>query len=309
MSEPEEPFRNHATFWSQFLFLFGLTCMGFFLFPIVAILLCRPFFGIDFLNNPGLLSDYTNNQVVNATLFMQVFYAVGLFALPALTFAQRFSSHLPTFLRTQKPPKMAFWLMLGLVGFVAYTPFESFIEVLSRQIPLPEWAQTAEDKADALVKAFMQADGFSDLLINLGLIALLPAVCEELFFRGMLQSFLLRFLKSHHAAIWITAITFSAFHFQFEGFIARALLGAYLGYLVWWSGSLYTAIWAHFINNGVIVVAYYLQQRGYTNGIFNDDYEFSWPFVLGSVFLTTGVLILAKRYATAPTASTLGENH
>jgi hypothetical protein len=64
-------------------------------------------------------------------------------------------------------------------------------------------------------------------------------------------------------AIWITAIVFSAIHMQFYGFLPRMLLGAFFGYLLFWSENLWLPIAAHFTNNAVAIVFYYLKYNGY----------------------------------------------
>jgi uncharacterized protein len=68
--------------------------------------------------------------------------------------------------------------------------------------------------------------------------------------------------KNIHVSIWFAAILFSAIHFQFFGFVPRMLLGALFGYIYYWSGNLTLAILAHFVNNGVSVLALYLHQQG-----------------------------------------------
>jgi hypothetical protein len=99
----------------------------------------------------------------------------------------------------------------------------------------------------------------STLLLNLLVCALLPAVCEEFFFRGTLQQVLQRWCKNSHVAIWLTGFIFSAIHLQIDGFLARWLLGAYLGYLLVWSGSLWLPILAHFLHNALsIIIAHIL---------------------------------------------------
>jgi membrane protease YdiL (CAAX protease family) len=94
------------------------------------------------------------------------------------------------------------------------------------------------------------------------ILALIPAVTEELFFRGMLQN-LLKEKVSVHVAIWISAIIFSAFHMQFYGFIPRMLLGGLLGYFLLWSESLILPIIAHFTNNAIMIIAYFFIQKNH----------------------------------------------
>lgn len=84
--------------------------------------------------------------------------------------------------------------------------------------------------------------------------ALCPAITEEFFFRGALQRLIGKWNPNPHFVIWNAAILFSAFHLQFYGFIPRMLLGAYLGYLLLWTRSIWIPIFAHFINNATAVI-------------------------------------------------------
>ena len=81
------------------------------------------------------------------------------------------------------------------------------------------------------------------------------AIPEELFFRGALQRIIIHLTKQPFIGIVITGILFSALHFQFEGFLPRMLLGMILGFFYWYSGSIWTNIAAHFVNNAVQVLA------------------------------------------------------
>ena len=112
-----------------------------------------------------------------------------------------------------------------------------------------------EASAMALTERFLAADGIGGLLLNLGLMALLPALAEEMSFRGVLQG-VLSPQRHTHVAIWVTAFIFSAIHMQFYGFIPRMMMGALFGYVFVWTGSLWVPIVMHFINNGIAVVSY-----------------------------------------------------
>ncbi|MDY0160908.1 MAG: CPBP family intramembrane glutamic endopeptidase, partial [Bacteroidales bacterium] len=59
-------------------------------------------------------------------------------------------------------------------------------------------------------------------------------------------------------AVIVAAILFSAIHFQFYGFVPRVLLGAFFGYLVILTNSIWPAVWAHFLNNSIAVVSYFV---------------------------------------------------
>ena len=92
-------------------------------------------------------------------------------------------------------------------------------------------------------------------------IALIPAVGEELTFRGVLQQGLTRRMNPH-VAILLSSAIFSFIHFQFYGFLPRLFLGMLLGYMFYTSGALWTSMLMHFLNNGFAVVVYYLNNKG-----------------------------------------------
>ena len=125
-----------------------------------------------------------------------------------------------------------------------------------------EYLKSMEEMAASLTEKMLNVDTIGGLLLNLLVIALIPAVGEELTFRGVLQQGLMRRMKNPHLAIIISAAIFSFIHFQFYGFLPRMFLGILLGYMFYITGSLWTSIAMHFVNNGTAVVLYYLNNKG-----------------------------------------------
>ena len=115
-------------------------------------------------------------------------------------------------------------------------------------------AKPMEDLANQIYETMIQADGFAGVSLTILSMTILPAFCEELFFRGALQPLISRMARNVHIGIWASAALFSLFHFQLYSFLPRVLLGALLGYLVIWSGSLWTSILAHMVNNLLAVI-------------------------------------------------------
>jgi hypothetical protein len=124
------------------------------------------------------------------------------------------------------------------------------------------WIREKEESLNKLTEAFLRMDGIADLLINLFVIGLLAAISEEIFFRGCMQNAFFGWTKNIHAAVWVTAILFSALHLQFLGFVPRLMLGVVLGYLYVWTHSLWAPILFHFLNNGMAVLFAYLVEKG-----------------------------------------------
>jgi len=166
------------------------------------------------------------------------------------------------------------WLLIVIVllAMVAAMPLIEFLSNLNAKMVLPkslkaieDWMKQSENEAEKLSNAMMQMNTLGDMIYNLLFIGLLTAIVEEILFRGCFQTIFLKWTKNMHAAIWITAILFSAFHMEFYGFLPRMLLGLLFGYFVAWSGSIWPAILAHFVNNGTIVIWEYLYQNKMTS--------------------------------------------
>ncbi len=156
---------------------------------------------------------------------------------------------------------------IGLVVILAFCifPITSFTGQLNAGMDLPDWFSgverwmiTKEEDAESLINLLIISDTFRTMILNLVMIALLPAIGEELLFRGVFQKIFCKFFRSDHWAVWITAILFSAIHFQFFGFIPRLILGLVFGYLYLWSGTLWLPVIAHFMNNAVPVIGAYI---------------------------------------------------
>jgi len=122
--------------------------------------------------------------------------------------------------------------------------------------------RSMEADAEKIMRAFTATKSVWGLLVNLLMIGVLAAVGEELIFRGIFQKLLTGMVKNPHLGILITAILFSAFHFQFFSFLPRFILGVILGYLMYLGRSIWFPIIAHFVNNAMGVVYYYFNSKG-----------------------------------------------
>lgn len=231
--------------------LIGLTLFSFLLFSLVSMLIT----GGDF-------SSLTSLRLA------QLLQSVGLFVLPPLVLAYVWSSTPSEWLHAHRRPELPVSLLVVLIMWSAI-PAINLLGSLNQQIQLPESLagleaslKAMEAEAEALTKRLLTMNSVGEFLFTIGLVALIPAVGEELFFRGVIQK-LIHTKWGPHAAVWLTALIFSAIHFQFYGFVPRMMLGALMGYLLVWSGSLWYPIVAHFVNNATVVFFYFADQRGW----------------------------------------------
>lgn len=238
------------------------------LFTVIGTAIAASMYGLSVEQLPSFISDLSNPTAVSIMKIIQAASSVGVFIAPAIFLAVVFSSsptnylHLNGALRSRDG-----FLVVGIM--LCAVPLINALVTLNNGMVLPDFLKdvetamrAAEDKAALITEAFLKMNNSSDLLINLVVVAVLPAIGEELLFRGVLQKILGEWSKSVHAGIWISAFVFSAMHAQFYGFVPRMLLGALFGYLLVWSGSLWLPILAHFINNGSAVLFTYLFGNG-----------------------------------------------
>ena len=124
------------------------------------------------------------------------------------------------------------------------------------------------------------------------MIGIIPAIGEELFFRGVLQRIFSGMTRNYHWGIWITAVLFSLVHSKVFTFLPILILGALFGYLLVWTKSIWVPILAHFVNNTTAVLLYYLSNTG---KIKEETLDYGaksdvWPFVIISAVLTAGII-------------------
>ena len=193
--------------------------------------------------------------------WLQLLQSVATFLLPALAGAYLWSNTPMQWLHLDSKPSWQEALAAVVVMLLAI-PGINLLSAWNQQMVLPEWMsgieqwmRMQEDAAAQLTEQFLRVDTVGGLLVNIGLMALLPAVGEELTFRGVVQGM---FTRNKHVAIWATAAIFSFVHMQFYGFLPRMLLGAMFGYMLWWTGSLWVPMLMHFVNNcAAVVVAFW----------------------------------------------------
>ena len=240
--------------------------------------------------------------------WLQFMQTIATFLLPSILGAWIWSEdHKPfTWLRlTQITHWSHYLLAVGIM--LCAVPGINLLADLNSRIVLPESLgfieqilKQQEEAAAALTEQFLQADNIGVLLLNIGLMALLPALAEEVSFRGTLQQILAQGkLKGQiHIAIWATAFIFSAIHMQFYGFVPRMLMGAMFGYIFVWTGTLWVPILMHFTNNGLAVMAYYLIGENEESKNIADTFgagDTWWVGVISLLITSLGLLIFYRR--------------
>ncbi len=202
-------------------------------------------------NLVGVLKNYEDGYFVLFTLLIT--QSIGLFIIPSLIFARLIRDSNQPFLPFPTKRLGRFVLLLPIF-VIAGIVLVSFMGQLNMKLDLPQYFHDMETQATETINYLLSFNSTSQLITTTILMAVVPAIGEELFFRGILQQIIAKWTKSNWQAILITAFIFSAIHFQFLTFLPRFFMGIMLGYLLVWSRSLWVPILAHFLHNFISIL-------------------------------------------------------
>ena len=225
---------------------------------------------VHFIYGGEAMSQLSTGDLISLDLIkmVQIISSIGMFIIPALIYAKLQNKDWLGYLKIIPVP--AYLALLTIVIMFSASPALEYTMQLNKGMKLPyflkeaeAWMLQQELKMELMTKRLIVMNSTPALLVNLLMLAIIPAFGEELIFRGGFQQIFNRWFRNYHVAIWLTAIIFSSIHFQFYGFFPRMFLGALFGYLLVWSGSLWLPILGHFLNNALAVfTAYWYQQQG-----------------------------------------------
>ncbi len=255
---------------------------------IVTLILLKSLFNVDAMEVISLLnSENPDSSAVNALKFMQFIQVFFSFIIPAHLFARSQSNNqVVDYFALHKTKPVNF--IVGILLVFSVSPLVSYLSILNEQITFPTYLSSLESffrtqqvEAEKYATLFLSYNTGKDLIINLFVVAVLAAISEELFFRGVLQRLLMERIKNIHIAIFICSLLFSALHQEFFALIPRTLLGMLLGYAYVYSRSLWVPITMHFVNNAASVILDSLFKQGLSSFDPSKDEYFG---VLGLIF-------------------------
>jgi len=225
---------------------------------ILGFMLSIPIFG------PNVLTRYLEGDLsLNMLRYFQIISHLGLFIGASLVFAYLVGGSPLRYLQGRSTPAGRVIVLSAFIMLVA-VPLVYFLAHINQQLTFPEsmrgleeWMRQAEDAAELMTERLLNVTSWQGLLFNIFMIAVIPAIGEEFIFRGALQRIFYQWFGNVHVAVIVTGVIFSAIHFQFYGFLPRALLGIMLGYMFVITGNIWVPVFAHFFNNAVAVTMYF----------------------------------------------------
>ncbi|MBO4722156.1 MAG: CPBP family intramembrane metalloprotease [Muribaculaceae bacterium] len=283
------PSKSRFSWPHKILFLFCGMIVAMFVVAVAIVLI----FGADTKN-------------VNYVIAMSIAQNVVIFILPVVLLAMlNKRAELKPFSHTfwmTKGPSLKSVLLVVLV-WIAIIPAMNYVVEWNQNIEFPSLMQDVENQlrnmeseASATTSKLLDSQSLGMMIFMVFVVGILTGLGEEFFFRAGLLGTMLHGKVNKHISVWAVAIVFSAIHLQFFGFVPRLLLGAWLGYLLVWTGEVWTPIIAHALNNGSIVVATYLANQNYISDNYLETTGTSnhW-LALGSAVVTVLLLVVFMR--------------
>ncbi|MEP6514221.1 MAG: type II CAAX endopeptidase family protein [Parafilimonas sp.] len=280
---------------SQLAILFGLCCAGILIGSFATLLAADLYLKAPLTN---LAQELMKGENANLSRLLQFLSTFFFMALPAVFFSvitQRKPFQYLGF--NMAPSGKQTFLIVGIV-FTALFVSGSLGE-LNQLIPLSKgltkYFQSLEDEYSKEVIALINLKSSADYIIALIIIAFLPALFEEMFFRGCLQQLMIILFRNTIAGIIVTSLFFSAIHLSFYGFLPRLFLGIMLGYIFYYSKNLWLNIAAHFLNNAFAVTQMYALSRAGKLNTESMDENFPLYYGLVAIVAFYFIFVIFKR--------------
>ncbi|WP_293311180.1 CPBP family intramembrane glutamic endopeptidase [Pedobacter sp. UBA5917] len=287
----------------QLLLLLFYAVIGGLVFGILAIVIVLMVYGWGMLSHLYLILS-GDPKYIDGFKVIQILSSVGTFILPPIALAWTEREKVNGFYSFKQPKFTLAIIVLAIM--ILSMPFMEWTAIWNQKMVLPdflkrieEWMKEKEATAAKMTIQLITVRSNFDFIVNLIMIAVIPAIGEELMFRGGVQRSLNRAFGNPHLAIWLCAIIFSAIHVQFYGFVPRMLLGAGFGYLYYYSGNIWYSMLAHFLNNAYAVcAAFYMQKHNMPLDKADEPLGFPWYGYLISAIITIALFKIFKDSAT-----------
>lgn len=279
---------------AAFIGLFG----GFFLYQVIGGTLTAAVFGFDLDNAP-----------INSLRLMTIAGQILFILVPALLFAQVFYKDVTEIIRFKKPNWIE--LILFVIGIFALTPLlqsylyiqNFFIELLADKFYFIKDLKELVDSFNKLIEKtygnLIKSDSIPEGILVVVVIALIPAICEEVMFRGYIQRSFEFKLKPVLAA-FISAVFFGLYHFNIYGTIPLIALGFYFGFAAYTTNSIFVPMLLHFINNFTAVMLYFIVgEDELLSTTAAGDFQLGSTVTIFFIFLAlfAGIIILIRYYS------------
>jgi len=274
-----------------FFILFAGTILFYFFLFIGSLL-----FSFDINNLSDPITGNSGNNIMFVR-YLQVTQQLSFFLFPSVMMVKFYRSSDSQIIFSEKKIRGFDIILVFVLAFFAVS-VTTWTGIINSKLTLPDslsgievWIREKEEKASAITNVLVESSDIQTYLMNLFILGIVPAVSEEMIFRGVMQQLFYRIFRTVHWPVWITAIIFSTIHLQFYGFFPRLILGLIFGYLFLWSRNIILPVAAHFFNNAIAISFTYFTGQGNLPG---KSFEVSGEGIPAIPFLQIigGIIIL-----------------
>jgi uncharacterized protein len=211
------------------------------------------------------------------------------FLFPSLVFIKYFEKYDLSFFTGMHQKLEKSRIGLAILSIVTISAAVQYSLEINSWIEIPEALRKSGEQAQQLVTILFQDRNTLTLVSNLIVVGIIPALGEELFFRGIWQRNLILAFRSPILGIVLTSVIFSLWHMELEAFLPRVLLGGVLGFIYYYTGNLWYSIIAHFFNNGLLILILFWFPEYAT--LINEPKDVHLLLAIISIIITTFVLL------------------
>lgn len=187
---------------------------------------------------------------------------------------------------------------LTLVG-VGLMIFLLGIGGVIKQIDLGSEAQALQQRREAMEGILLKMDSIPSMIINVLLIGFVPAICEELFFRGFVQQYLSKLIPNKGILpVIITAILFASVHGSIYNFAPIIIAGTVLGLVYYWTKDIKANTVVHLINNGLqVILIYFVGHNSQLTSMMESSTAAYISSIIGAVLLCVGMKLIYNTHS------------
>jgi len=198
----------------------------------------------------------STRQAVRAFLTVQGVQSSFIFLLPAAVFAYLTHPRPGGYLGLRRPGRSTHWI-LAITLMAGAMPLLSGLQELMSHIDFGAEVKKSQEAQEGIMKALMTMPSFGDFIATFLVVAIVPGIGEELFFRGVFMRFSAQRSRNMVIPILLSAVVFSYAHFNVYGGLSIFIAGVLLALIYYFTGSLLVSMAAHIFFNGIQVVLNY----------------------------------------------------
>lgn len=246
---------------SDIFILIGLVIFGGIFFGVLGVLACIPVFNLDAGGIQNAILNSADPWNANVLKLFNLFATFGSWVVSAYVFIRiRQYDAVITWQVKRPEPRYVLWALPVIC--VALLFISSFLIGVNELIPFPDSIRSLNSDANQKVlKSMLMMENTNQLFLNILVIGLAPAIFEEIFFRGTLQRLLIHLFDNAHIGIFITSFIFAGVHLNIMQIVPMMFLALVLGYICYYTKSIWPSIVLHFLNNSTAVVVNYLEDK------------------------------------------------